>query len=547
MLRKSVQSICIVFLFLLSCSQNSKPSLETGIKSHDDLVKFFQAWRTFSEPKMNDGVPDYTKAAMDKQHKELSGWQARLMSIDTSGWPVSDKIDWTLIWAEMNGMDFEHRVTQPWTRDPAYYVWFYPDLADTPTREGPIIHGNIEYAYFSQPLSDTNAAFIAQRLRKTRGVYEQAKINLTGNARDLWVLGIRSIKAQSEDLTCLAKSAETKHPDLASAAVEATEASNQFIEWLEKQAASKTGPSGVGKENYNWYLKNVHLRNFTWDEEVLLLQRELARAHASLRLEENRNRKLPKLSQMANAAEYDRRMNEAVDTYVAFLRKQEIFTVKDYVEPALRNRVGKYSESSGLRNFFAEITYRGPIVMRTHDTHWIDLARMHEEPHSNPIRRQALLYNIFDGRSEGLATAMEEMMMHSGFLDEKPRVRELIWMLLAMRAARGLGGLYQHGLEMTFDEAAQFASKWTPWELLPADGSTIQWEEHFYLRQPAYGESYNIGKIEIEELMAEYARRREGHFILREFMDHLFNSGVIPVSLLYWEMTGEKANKMEAR
>ncbi len=547
MLKKPVKLFFFVFLFLLSCSQNSKPSLETNIKSHDDLVKFFQAWRTFNEPMMHDGVPDYTKAAMDKQYKELPGWQARLKSIDTTGWPVSDKIDWTLIWAEMNGMNFEHRVTQPWVRDPAYYVWFYPDLADTPTREGPTIHGNIEYAYFSQPLSDTDAASIAERLRKTRAVYERAKINLTGNARDLWVLGIRSIKAQSEDLTRFAQSVETKHPDLASAAVEAAKASDQFAGWLEKQAASKTGPSGIGKDNYNWYLKNVHLRNFTWDEEVLLLQRELARAHTSLRLEENRNRKLPKLSSMANAAEYDRRMNEAVDEYAAFLKKQEIFTIKEYVEPALRNRVGKYSESSGLRNFFAEITYRGPIVMRTHDTHWIELARMREEPHLNPIRRQALLYNIFDGRSEGLATAMEEMMMHSGFLDEKPRARELIWMLLAMRAARGLGGLYQHGLEMTFDEATQFASKWTPWGLLPADGSTIQWEEHFYLRQPAYGESYNIGKIEIEELITEYARQREGRFVLKEFMNHLFNSGVIPVSLLYWEMTGEKANKTEAR
>lgn len=179
--------------------------------------------------------------------------------------------------------------------------------------------------------------------------------------------------------------------------------------------------------------------------------------------------------------------------------------------------------------------------MRTHDYHWIELARLVEEPYSNPIRQTPLLYNIFDSRAEGMATAMEELMMHAGFLDNRPRARELIWIMLAQRAARGLGGMYQHGLEMTFDEATTFASKWTPRGLLPADGGTIQWEEHFYLRQPAYGESYVIGKILIDQLIAEYSRQREGEFELKTFMDEYNRVGIIPVSLIYWEMTGDRS------
>ena len=31
-------------------------------------------------------------------------------------------------------------------------------------------------------------------------------------------------------------------------------------EWLNAQAPAKTGPSGVGKENYNWYLQKVKQR-----------------------------------------------------------------------------------------------------------------------------------------------------------------------------------------------------------------------------------------------------------------------------------------------
>ncbi len=509
--------------------------------SHKELVDLFLAWRTFHTPTVIDGVPDYSLKAMERQQRELPGWKKRLTDIDTTGWPVSHQIDWYLIWAEMNSLDFDHRVKKPWSRDPAFYVWFYPSPTDVPEREAANIHGAIELPNYAWPLSAADAAEIAARLRKAERVFQQARINLTGNARDLWVSGIRSIKEQSEDLEAFARSLGSSHPDLAKAAREARDASNRLAAWLADRAPTKTGTSGVGKENYTWNLRNVHLVPYTWDDAVLLMQRELARAHTSLRLEENRNRKLPKLTHIGNADDYDRLLNEAVMEYMEFLKREEIVPIKDYMEPALRARIGRFTPSDGLRGFFSEIIYRSPIMMRTHDYHWIDLARMREEPHESLIRATPLLDNIFDSRAEGMATGMEEMMMHAGLLDSKPRARELVWILLAQRAARGLGGLYQHGLEMTLDEAAQFASRWTPWGLLPADGSTIQHEEQFYLQQPAYGISYVIGKIQIEQLLAEYARQREGKFVLKEFMNDFNSSGVIPVSLIYWEMTGDKS------
>lgn len=71
---------------------------------------------------------------------------------------------------------------------------------------------------------------------------------------------------------------------------EAKDATDELVEWLEKAAPSKTGPSGVGKENYTWYQKNVHYLPLSWQEKVDLLQRELDRAWSSLKLEEHRNR-----------------------------------------------------------------------------------------------------------------------------------------------------------------------------------------------------------------------------------------------------------------
>ena len=509
--------------------------------TYEELAAFFFAWRDFHAPAMNNGVPDYTAEAMARQQRDLAAWQRRLAATDTTGWPIAHQIDWYLIWAEMNGLDFAHRVKKPWSRDPAFYVWFYPSPTDVPEREGPNIHGAIELPNYAWPLSDADAAEIADRLRHAPAVFEQARTNLTGNARDLWTTAARSIREQSDDFEAFATSVADAHPDLADAAHTAREASNQFAGWITEQLPSKTASSGVGKDHYTWNLRNVHLLPYSWEDEVLLMQRELARSHAALRLEEHRNRDLPKLSRIDNAEDYDRLLNEAVTEYMAFLEEEEIVPIKDYMDAALRARIGRFTPSDGLRGFFSEITYRDPIVMRTHHYHWIDLARMREEPNESRIRQTPLLYNAFDGRAEGMATGMEEMMMHAGLLDERPRARELVWILLAQRAARGLGGLYQHGLVMTFDEATAFASKWTPWGLLPADGGTIQHEEQFYLQQPAYGTSYVIGKIEIEHLIAEYARQREGRFVLSEFMDDFNRAGVIPVSLVYWELTGDKS------
>jgi hypothetical protein len=51
-------------------------------------------------------------------------------------------------------------------------------------------------------------------------------------------------------------------------------------------------------------LKNVHLVPMTWDDEVALLKRELARATQSLKAREQRNRALPPLVAVANDQEY---------------------------------------------------------------------------------------------------------------------------------------------------------------------------------------------------------------------------------------------------
>lgn len=525
-------------------SMCSSPPASDPIKSgstYEELVQFFNDWREFESPEMIEGVPDYSVNAMKKQHADLSIWKNRLNGFDTTGWPIKHQIDWYLIWAEMNGLDFEHRVKQPWFRDPAFYVWFYPYPTDVPEREGPNIYGAVELPKYKQPLSVSDAAEITARLNKAAAVFESAKVNLTGNGKDLWILGTRSIREQSEELSKFAESIKDTFPELAASAMEAKTASDQLAVWLDEMAPSKTATSGVGKENYTWNLKNVHLLPYSWEDEVVLMERELMRANSALVFEQHQNRNLPKLEKANNAQQFDKMLEDAHVELMKFYEEQQIMTVKDYMEPAMREQIMQFVPSDDIRGFFHEIHYRDPMPLNCHFFHWIELARIREEPNDSPIRKHASLYNIFDARSEGMATAMEELMMNAGLYKNRPRGRELVHIMLAQRAARGLGGLYQHGLEMDFDGATKYASKWVPWGLLPADGGTIQHEEHFYLQQPAYGTSYVIGKLEIDKLIAEYARQRNGNFVMKEFMDEFSRVGEIPVSLVYWQMTGDKS------
>jgi uncharacterized protein (DUF885 family) len=498
-----------------------------------DLVALFRDWREFQKPRVVGGVPDYTPGAMARQGRELRTYQRRLASLDPREWPIPQQVDYQIVRAEMNGLEFDHRVLRPWARNPDFYVTVFTDETDQPAREGPHALGGVELFRYSLP---RDADELAARLSPIPELLRQARGNLDGNARDLWVQGIAGVKAQRDALAELEPRA-AGHAALAEAVRRAREATDAFVNWLEQKAPSKTGPSGIGVDNYDWYLANVQLVPYRWGDEMLLMERELGRARAALFLEEQKNRGLPEQAPIASAEEHARRFDAAVTEYMAFLAQKDVLTIRADMDPALRAHVGRYTDKRPLE-FFTEIDYRDPVLMRTHGYHWFDLARMEHDPHPDPIRRGALLYNIFNTRTEGFATAMEEMMMKMGLCDSRPRSRELVYVLIAQRAARALAGLRMHANQASLEEAARFASANTPRGWLRLSGGTVWAEQHLYLKQPGYGTSYLNGKIEIEDILS---RKLGDGATLRQFMDEKDSIGLIPVSLLRWEMTGDRS------
>ena len=312
------------------------PAETAGAGSPAGPAALFGEWREFERPEFVDGVPDYSAEAMARQRRELPEWQGRLGNVAPADWSVAEQVDWLLVRAEMNGLDFDHRVRRPWGRDPAFYVTIFAAESDVPAHEGPVIHGWIDLWTYDYPLSEADAAELAGRIGAVPALLQQARGNLAdSNARDLWLGGVRAFRGQVRDLDDLAPRVAGTSAALDRSIADARAASEAFIGWLEEEAPSRTGPSGVGRENYTWYMQNVHLVPYSWEEQVTIMRRELARAHASMRLEENRNRDLPELARIASAEEYDRRVNESVDRYMRFLDEEEVQTTAEWMDPAL--------------------------------------------------------------------------------------------------------------------------------------------------------------------------------------------------------------------
>ena len=508
-------------------------------QSLQDLEKLFIEWRAFERPSFNNGVPDYTLKAFKNKHPRFLSIKNRAINFDTSLLDKDGILDWKILVAEINGYDFNYRVLRPWERDPGFYRVLWNYQSDVPDHEGPTNHATLELWTYSFPLSKKNAKEVEQKLLAIGPLLKQAKINLVGNARDLWMGGIQIMKNQSRDLQSFSKKInKTTHPNLHVAVSQAIVDTDSFVAWLESELPKKTGPSGVGKENYTWYQQNVHLLPFSWEEEVFLLERELFRAWNNLTLEEINNSNLPKIIAASNEDEFKELSEMGVQRIMGFLKEKNILTVKNNMEPELRKHMGSFVPENE-RNFFIIGLHLDPVPLYSHFYHWFELAEMRDNPHSRIIRRSPLLYNIFDSKNEGIATAVEEVFMNAGIYNDSPRSKEIVWIMLAQRAARGLGSLYAHANLMSMEEAGKVHVTWTPRGWMEREENLLKFEQLLYLRQPGYGTSYITGKIIFEQILSEYKKESDStglEFEMSKFMDQVSATGNIPISLVYESM-----------
>src|SRR5688572_11481029 len=160
--RRRLFGSCALLVMFTGSAHGQQQARRAG---YDQLIALFTEWRQFQRPKSVNDVPDYTAAAMTAQQRALPELQRRLAALDTAGWSRAQQVDWRIVRAEMNGLDFDHRVLRPWVQNPAFYVTVFTGRSDQPAREGTHAAGTLEVWRYTFPLSPRDAAEVLARLR----------------------------------------------------------------------------------------------------------------------------------------------------------------------------------------------------------------------------------------------------------------------------------------------------------------------------------------------------------------------------------------------
>ena len=213
-------------LFILSLSVNATTS-----DGYQSLTQLFEQWREFEQPPLFNGAPDYRSKTFDSRYETFESIRKKLFKIETANWSIENKIDWHILWAELNGYEFNHKLLKPWQRDPAFYKSIWSHRSDVPAHEGPTHHGVTELWTYQFPLSDKEQQRLIADLSRIEPLNQQAKGNLTGNAAELWKAGIRDIHQQTKALIDLQKKvAKTANPKLSSVIKAAIKSTSLFAD-----------------------------------------------------------------------------------------------------------------------------------------------------------------------------------------------------------------------------------------------------------------------------------------------------------------------------
>jgi len=428
----------------------------------------------------------------------------------------------------MNGMEFQHRVLAPWARDPG----FYNDVLPRVGRLGDL------------PLSAARQGQLRSRLARVGDLLDQAKGNLNDFSKiaaDLGTLAMLSLADTRDSYVELAAELRQHDPELVNSVEIALAAIDDYAGWIETNKHRMTARAGVGKDNYTWLMRNVYLFPYSWEEIRMIVELEDNRVRTFQQLEANRNRDIPPIDPVQSQAEYQASVAAAIDHLMDFVRENEIFTVDDRLttDDYFGSWHGFDDPWPETHDYFFNFSHREPVMEETHEMvgHHFDGIRSRND--DRVIRGGRRPYKIGTARGEGFAFALEELLMHAGYLDGRnPHGREIAYEQAAFRTVRALSDIYMHSGDWNYEDAYAFCVANAPHgELL--DGSHHLWFElDTTLRGVGHHMLMVVGKVQFMKLFRDRASQLGDDFDLQEFMDSVLGSGPIPWSLIRWEMTG---------
>jgi len=124
-------------------------------------------------------------------------------------------------------------------------------------------------------------------------------------------------------------------------------------------------------------------------------------------------------------------------------------------------------------------------------------------------------------------------MLQAGLYDDSPRSREIMYNFMRLRALRVEVDVKLALGDFTVAQAADYLSR-----TVPMDRKTAEGEAADFSTAPGLAIAYEIGKLQIERMLADRRVQLGDKFSLRDFHDYVWTNGNVPLSLQRWELLG---------
>jgi Bacterial protein of unknown function (DUF885) len=559
-LRCGLGAVVILASYPASCiSETSRSEAHTD----RDLLAFaedFWAWRANYQPFSADDIPriertevhrDWSLISINRQRTALADFDRRLTKIKDPSASRALQIDFRLMESALARVHWELDINRRWERDPTFYL----DQTLTALFEALVAE---------RPFDQARIQLMLSRIEEVPAILDQGRNNLhpvrafAELAIDA-LHGIREKLQRVEDgvsplLTCEGCASPETTRRFHAATEVAIAALEGYRNWLRKSLGRMPHNSATGRESYEFFLRKVALLPYSPQQLLELAHQEWGRAVAFEQFETQRNIGAPELKIARDIYEQMSTSQDAELLIRKFLQDKGILTLPPdtphyaiALMPDYLDALSSFGETDdfggpsrpherGIRwvsppspqlGYFWLATAKDPRPDMVHEGvpgHFFQLwlSRHHEDP----IRRE-----YYDSSAnEGLGFYSEEMMLQGGLFDDKPRTREIIYNFMRLRALRvevdvklALGAL-------TIAQAADYLAL-----QVPMDRKTAVEEAARFATTPGQAISYQVGKMQILDFLAD-ARLKQGvAFNLRKFHDYLWKNGNVPIALQRWE------------
>jgi hypothetical protein len=524
------------------------------------LAADFWTWRAANQPISSDDIPrierpedwtpDWSRDAIARRRSELSEFTARHEAIDSRSWPGVQQVDQRLIGSAIARVNWELNVTRGQETNPGFYVDQTLGLLFLSLLKPP-------------PFTEARSRAIVRGLQSFTQTVQHAQENLAGKAIKPFALAaLEKLVAVRSRLTKVGTElgpllSGVSPSEFNQSITDAIAALESFHDWLTAELDGMTEETAVGRESYVYFLKHVALMPFTPEQLLVMGAHEWERSVAFETCEQTRNQGLPELdlfpdqeTQMAQEEFWEgaaRRFLEAKNilTVPGWMKHYRNLPLPPYVEPlsfmgvtddlTSDNRldedgVSYIKQPSPDLDYFSLSIAKDPRPLIVHEGvpgHYFQMSL--SWAHENKIRRR-----YYDsGANEGIGFYAEELMLQFGFFDDKPKLREIMYNFMRLRALRVEVDVKLATGEFTIDQAADYLEK-----IVPVDRGTARQEAVFFASSPGQAITYQIGKLQIVKFLADARLNQKEQFSLRAFHDYLWLNGNVPIALLRWEYLG---------